>query len=78
MEKIQNMSEALLNFAVEYAAAHNVENNDVLNSLAHTYSIYGFSVKRDDVDGEVLKAGLIGCLAASCDHLIEVNDDEEA
>ncbi len=78
MEKIQNMSEALLNFAAEYAATHGVDNNEVLNSLAHTYSIYGFAVKKDDVDGKVLKADLIGCLSASCDRLIEVNDDQKA
>lgn len=77
MEKIQGMAAAMLDFAAEYAAKHEIDNHETMSALAHTYVIYGFIVKKDDADQQVLKAAMIECVTASVDHMIEVSADAE-
>ena len=76
MDKVQGMAAAMLDFAAEYAAKHDLSNNETMNALAHTYVIYGFAVKKDDTSGEVMKAALVDCLVASADHMIEVHNEK--
>jgi hypothetical protein len=78
MEKIQEMVSAISEAAAVYADEHGIENNDVMNALAHVYVIYGFALKKNDVDQQVLKDALVGCVSQSCDFLMEANDYEYA
>lgn len=71
MEKIQEMVEAMAKAATKYREEHDLTNNDVMNALAHTYAIYGFTVKKDDADPQVLKDALVKCVAESCDVMME-------
>jgi hypothetical protein len=78
MDKIQEMVSAIAEAAAVYADEHGVENNDVMNALAHVYVIYGFALKKNDVDHQVLKDALVRCVEESCDFLKEAyaNDQE--
>ena len=78
MEKIMDMSAAMLDFVSNYADDNGVSSAEALASLAHTYVIYGFAVKKDDTSGEVLKAAMVDCLVASADHMMEMKTDEKA
>ena len=77
MEKIQGMAAAMLDFAAEYAAKHEIDNNETITALAHTYVIYGFAVKLEGSSDEELKAAMIECVTASADHMMEMSADAE-
>lgn len=76
MEKVQAMTEAMCDAATEYGAKHGLNAGELLNALAHTYVIYGFSAKKENVNPQVLKDELVKCVAESCDRMIEVSADE--
>ena len=81
MEKIQEMVAAMIEAAAEYADEHKLDNNEVMNALAHTYVIYGFTFQKKGIHPQIMKSAIVGCVAKSCDHMIEANDyvyDEEA
>jgi len=77
MEKTRGLAEAMLDFAAEYAAKHELDNNETMSALAHTYVIYGFAVKKDDADPQVFKTAMIECVTASLDRMMEVKADAE-
>ena len=78
MDEIQEMVAAMAKYAATYADEHKVDNNDVMNALAHLYVIYGFTVKKEDVDQQVLKDALIKCVEESCDIMMEGLNAKEA
>lgn len=79
MEKIHEMVAAISEAAAVYADEHGIENNDVMNALAHVYVIYGFALKKNDVDQQVLKDALVGCVSESCNLMMEaLRNAEEA
>ena len=70
MDDKQKMTKALLEFAEAYAAENGLDTADVLTALAHSYVIYGFSVKKDDTSDEKMREALIGFVTSSADHMI--------
>ena len=77
MEKIQEMVKAMSEAAAKYADKHKLDNNEVMNALAHLYVIFGFTVKKDDADPQVLKDALVECVEASCDIMMKADADAE-
>ena len=78
MDKIMNMSDALLSFVAQYAEDNGLNNSEVLSSMAHTYVIYGFAVKLDEHSPQSMRDYLVKCVTASADHMIEVSSEQEA
>lgn len=78
MDKIMNMSEALLSFVAQYAEDNGLNNSEVLSSMAHTYVIYGFAVKLDKNSLQSMRDDLVKCVTASADHMLEVSSEQEA
>lgn len=78
MEKIMDMSAALLDFVSNYADDNGVSSAEALASLAHTYVIYGFAVKKDDTTNAEMKEFLVGYATLSADHMMEMKTDEKA
>ena len=78
MDKIMNMSEALLSFVAQYAEDNGLNNSEVLSSMAHTYVIYGFAVRKDDHSLQSMRDDLVKFVTASADHMIEVSSEQEA
>lgn len=81
MDEIQKMVSAMIEAAVDYAGEHKLDNNEVMNALAHTYVIFGFTVQKKGIHSQLMKSALVSCVAESCDRMIEANDyeyDEEA
>lgn len=77
MEKIHEMVAAMCTAATAYGAEHDLNLNEVMNALAHTYVIFGFTVKKDDVTPQLMKAALVDCVSESCDHMMGVIADAE-
>ena len=77
MDKIQEMVAAMAAAAAEYADKHKLDNNEVMNALAHTYVIYGFTVQKKGIHSQLMKSALVECVAKSCDFMMEVNVDAE-
>jgi hydrogenase/urease accessory protein HupE len=81
MEKVQEMVAAMCEAATVHGIKHGLDNNEVMNALAHTYVIYGFTVQKKGIHPQIMKSAIVGCVAESCDRMIEANDyvyDEEA
>jgi hypothetical protein len=78
MDKIQEMVSAISEAAAVYADKHGIENNYVINALANVYVIYGFALKKNDIDWQVLKDALVRCVEESCDIMMEGLDAKEA
>lgn len=78
MDKIMNMSEALLSFVAQYAEDNGLNNSEVLSSMAHTYVIYGFAVKLDKNSLQSMRDDLVKFVTASADHMLEVSSEQEA
>lgn len=76
MNDVQDMTKALLDFAEAYAAKNGLETADVMTALAHSYVIYGFSVKQDDTSDEKMREALIGFVTSSADHMIGAIHEE--
>ena len=77
MDKVQEMVNAMCEAATTYGLEHGVDNNEIMNALAHTYVIFGFSLRKNDVHQQTLKDALVNCVAESCDRIIEVSADAE-
>ena len=77
MEKIQEMVRAMAKAATEYREEHDLTNSDVMNALAHTYVIYGFTVKNENTSDKVLKDALVVLVSSSCDFMMEVSANAE-
>lgn len=77
MDKIQEMVKTMSEAAAKYADKHKLDNNEVMNALAHLYVIYGFAVKKDDVDYLVLKDALVECVEASCNIMMEADSNAQ-
>ena len=77
MDKVQAMVAAMCEAATTYGIEHYMDNNEVMNALAHTYVIFGFTIKKENVDQQVLKDALVECVSEACDRLMEVNADAE-
>ncbi len=73
MEKIQEMVAAMCDAAASYADEHKLDNNEVMNALAQTYVIYGFTVRSEGASDDFFKTSLVECVTKSCDHLIGVS-----
>ena len=78
MDKIMNMSDALLSFVAQYAEDNGLNNSEVLSSISHTYVIYGFAVKKDEHSLQSMRDDLVKCVTASADHMVEVSSEQEA
>lgn len=78
MDKIMNMSDALLSFVAQYAEDNGLNNSEVLSSMSHTYVIYGFAVKKDENSLQSMRDDLVKCVTASADHMVEVSSEQEA
>lgn len=76
MDDKQKMTKALLDFAEAYAAEKGLDTADVLTALAHSYVIYGFSVKKDDTSHDTMRDALIGFVTSSADHMIGAIHEE--
>lgn len=76
MNDTQGMTKAVLEFAEAYATKNGLESADVLTALAHSYVIYGFSVKKDDTSDEKMREALIGFVTSSADHMIGAIHEE--
>lgn len=77
MEKIREMVSAMSEVAATYGSEHGLDNNEVMNALAHLYVIYGFTVKKDDADPQVLKDALVECVEASCNIMMKADADAQ-
>ena len=77
MDKIQEMVAAMSEAAAQYAVEHGLDNNEVMNALAHLYVIFGFTVKKEDTDPQVLKDALVECVEASCDIMMGADADAQ-
>ena len=77
MEKIQEMVAAMCDAATAYGAENGLTVNETITALAHTYVIFGFSVKKEDLSAEAMKDALVECVSASCDNMIEVSANAE-
>lgn len=76
MEKVQGLAAAILTLVTEHAHTNGLNNNEVMNALAHSYVIYGFTVKIEGGSNEALKEALVGCVAASCDHMAAAHNEK--
>ena len=77
MDKVQAMVAAMCEAATTYGIEHDMDNNEVMNALAHTYVIFGFTIKKENVDHQFLKDALVECVSSSCDRMMGAHANEQ-
>jgi hypothetical protein len=78
MDKINGLTNALAEFVTEYADTHEMTFNDVMNALAHTFVIYGFALKAENVTDDTMEESLVYCVEQSIGFLRGMRDAQEA
>jgi hypothetical protein len=76
MTNEQKMVKALLDYVETYAEENGLESADVMTALAHSYVIYGFSVRKEDVSYDTMRDAMIGFVTASTDHMVEAMNEK--
>jgi len=78
-EKIDEMTRAVADFAINYAEKNGLHNGNIVDALGRLYVTYAFSVASDKLPKRNLRDGLVGFIAKCSDAMLDlVGDAKEA
>jgi hypothetical protein len=69
-DQIDEMTQAMANFAIDYADKHGLTHGDTVNAMGRLYVTYGFTVKGDKITNEALNESLVGFVDAACKLMV--------
>lgn len=78
MEKINDMTNAFVEFVTEYSDTQGGSFNNTMNALAQTFVIYGFALKAENVTDDHMSETLVYCVEKSIGNIRRMRDEKEA